>query len=117
MFLPFQRFSYGAVIATIVIDYVTGRYWFWFNKRTYTGNLLGGSISGEHTGTTLERFCKVRKDASLRLYIKLYRDAVGEQDVEMAYYRFWAILEALARTKNLSGCQKLDRQGVPLLNR
>jgi hypothetical protein len=115
--LALQRLSYGAVIGAILIDSAAGRYWWWVKKPIYTGNLLGGFLAGEQTALTRERFAKVRKNDSLRLYMKLYRDAVEEQNVEMAYYRYWSVLELIARTKGLCRSQKLDRDGTPMVNR
>jgi hypothetical protein len=115
--LALQRLSYGTVIAAIVIDSVAGRYWWWVKKPIYTGNLLGGFLAGEQTALTRERFAKVRMNDSLRLFMKLYRDAIEEQDTEMAYYRYWSVLELIARTKGIGRSQKLDRNGTAMLNR
>jgi hypothetical protein len=115
--LALQRESYSTVIGTIVIDPAAGRYWFRVCKPTYTGNLVGGFLGGEDPSQTQRRLAKVRENESLRLYLKLYRDAVAEQDVEMAYYRYWAILEVMAAAKHFVGAPKVDRHGKTILNR
>ena len=115
--LALQRESYSTVVGAIVIDAAAGRYWFWLCKPTYTGNLVGGFLGGEDPSLTQHRLAKVRQNESLRFCLKLYRDAVAEQDVEMAYYRYWTILEVIAAAKHLSGAPRVDRFGNAVLNR
>jgi hypothetical protein len=115
--LALQRDNYSTVVGTIVIDAAAGLYWFWLCKPTYTGNLVGGFLGGEDPSLTQRHLAKVRENESLRLYLKLYRDAVAEQDVEMAYYRYWAILEVMAAAKHFSDAPIVDRHGNTVLNR
>jgi hypothetical protein len=115
--LAIQRHSYGSVVGTIIQDLTTGGSRWRIRVPNYTGNLLGGILAGENAETLSKRFEKVQRNDSLQLYVKLFREAREEEDAEFAYYRFWTLLEMIARAKNLAGQPLLDWDGQPVMNR
>jgi len=115
--LAIQRHSYASVVGTIIQDLTAGASRWRVRVPNYTGNLLGGVLAGESAETLSKRLAAVQHNDSLQLYVKLFREAREEQDAEFAYYRFWTLLEMIARAKNLAGQPLLDWDGQPIMNR
>jgi len=115
--LAIQRHSYGSVVGTILQDLATGASRWRVRVPSYSGNLLGGLLAGENAEALSKRFATAQHDDSLQLYVKLFREAREEEDAEFAYYRFWTLLEMIARAKNLAGQQLLAWDGQPVMNR
>jgi hypothetical protein len=115
--LAIQRHSYESVVGTIIQDLTTGASRWRIRVPNYTGNLFGGILAGESAETLSKRFATVQHNDSLQLYVKLFREAREEEDAEFAYYRFWTLIEMMARAKNLGGQPLLDWDGQPVMNR
>lgn len=66
-----------------------------FAHKGYRGNLVApfgpGDYALDHQFETLQD----RPD--LRLYLSLHRDATAEQNPDVQYFRYWTLLEAMAR--------------------
>ena len=45
------------------------------------------------------RFDLLNDRPEVRFYFALYRDAVAEQNPDLAYFRYWTFLETVARNK------------------
>ncbi|MFC6340427.1 hypothetical protein ACFP8W_00420 [Nocardioides hankookensis] len=62
----------------------------------YSGNLLGGFISGESQSEILQLTQGIRSDPLLRLCADLYREALAEPSADARFLRLWSILELLS---------------------
>ena len=114
--LSLQRGSGGSVFAVFVKDSETGqtKYRLFFPR--YRGNLLGGGISGEDPAAISARYETLRRSESKQIYLSLFREALREVDSEFQYFRYWNILEVIARGKNYIGRQKRDWKGNMVLS-
>jgi len=115
--LALHRGSYGVIIGTFIEELQTKRSYFRVNKPTYTGNLLGGALSGESASHIADGISRARGDSLLQLHLVLYREALMEERTEFAYFRFWNLLEIMARNRPYIGQPLRDWQGVISKNR
>jgi hypothetical protein len=69
----------------------------------YRGNLLGGSMGGEHQGTFKRNADSLKRDPILRLSLDLFADAIAEPNVDLRLFRLWSALEILAINRIPSG--------------
>jgi hypothetical protein len=118
--LAVHRGTSSAPLVTIVetlLDPAVSRYgdgrWL-FEGRPYTGNLLGGVISGENPFMILRHLRALESDPLLALWAGLFRDARGEPDVDFAFFRFWNLLETMATGRIPSGLPVTDLKGAAL---
>jgi hypothetical protein len=65
----------------------------------YTGNLLGGFLSGEDPTALVKWDEAASVDPLLRLCLSLVREAHADRSSDSAYFRYWSILEVLARSR------------------
>jgi hypothetical protein len=121
--LALHRNSYGAAFGGVLVRRDTGSIAYWIETPTYTGNLLGGALAGEYPRAIRAHLDKARTTPQVALYLSLLREALREERTEFAYFRFWNLLETIARAKGFqgrplldwSGSQKLSpKKGVPL---
>jgi len=69
----------------------------WLLHRPYTGNLLA-PFGGTDVGAEVERLTGAMTRAPFaKLLLELYVQAVGDQDPMFQLFRFWSILELLAK--------------------
>jgi len=68
-----------------------------FNVPRYPGNLL--STIGPIDYLMSNRFDLLNDRPEVRFFFALYRDAVAEQNPDLAYFRYWTFLETVARNK------------------
>jgi hypothetical protein len=115
--LSVHRSGYGSVFASFLIHRATGQTYFRFASPSYRGNLLGGPISGEHPPTIRWHLNRLRDSDTLQLYVGLYREALREANEELQYFRYWSLLETVARGKGYVGHPKRDWSGNIVLNR
>lgn len=115
--LSIYRTSYASIFSIIIIDIPTGAISFKILTPSYTGNLIGGSIAGEVPKEIRDRMVKVRQNKSLQLYLMLFSEALKERSREIAYFRYWNLLETIARSKNYIGGIMYDWQNNVMLNK
>ena len=100
--LALHRGSSGIPFATVVqelADRANNRYGemnIYTLGRSYTGNLLGGFLSGESSRSLIAHDQAAEADPFLGLCISLFREARAEYHPDLAYFRFWGLLEILA---------------------
>jgi hypothetical protein len=111
--LAVTRRAYPSVFAALVLDLETHQWNPWVNTRNYTGNLLGGSISGEDPRTTRKHSERARGDERIQLYLSLYRDALDAVEPEAKYFRLWSLLEVMAAQRVPKRDALLDWGGSP----
>jgi hypothetical protein len=68
-----------------------------FNVPRYPGNVL--STIGPIDYFMSNRFDLLNDRPEVRFYFALYRDAIAEQNADLAYFRYWTFLETVARNK------------------
>ncbi len=115
--LSLQRQSYGTIICILMHDIENERVDAKLHAPNYRGNLVGGLISGEYPPEIRKRLKKVRDNPRLQLYLSLYTDTLRAEDNNFKYFRFWNLLETIARSKNYIGRSLYDIQGNPILNK
>jgi hypothetical protein len=81
----------------------------------YTGNLLGGFISGENPVSLLAHFRAIQTEPLAALWVSLFRDARGEFDVHFGFFRYWNVLETMASTLVQRGQPVKGARGDPLM--
>jgi hypothetical protein len=121
--LALHRHSYGVVFGGVLHQRDTGAVHFWIDTPTYSGNLIGGALAGEFPRAIRDHLDKARANPRLALYLSLLREVLREERTEFAYFRFWNLLETIARSKSFrgrprlewSGTQKLSPKGTSLL--
>ena len=81
----------------------------------YTGNLLGGSISGEDQSLLLADYRAMRLDPFLGFVLHLHAEAQAEKDLDFAYFRYWNLLEAIAGERIEPKIPVTDFEGAVIL--
>lgn len=109
--LSIHRNSYAEIVGCVLINMGARQMYYRIITPNYRGNLLGGDIAGEFPRTIIKQMEKVRENSSLQLYAALYKEALKETKTEFAYFRFWNLIETIARSKNYIGRPLKDWQG------
>lgn len=65
-------------------------------RDAYTGNLLGGSMSGESSGEVVRVRDALTAAPEVELYVSLYLEARREKQEDSRYFKLWAVLETIA---------------------
>ena len=94
--LALNRGSSGRPIATAVHNPAMGETTVFHEDDRYSGNLMGGFISGEDQDTLLMQSAAIQTDPGLALCTRLFREALAEKSRDAAYFRFWSTLETLS---------------------
>jgi hypothetical protein len=115
--LSLGRKSYPSVIGGVVLDQPRGQMYDWMHTPQYRGNVMGGWLTGEEATLIRERLDKARSSPKLQLYLSLYHAAEQEEQLEAAYYRYWLVLETIARGKGYVGAPLKGWDGAVVLNR
>lgn len=118
--LAFHRNYSGSPFATAVqmFDPATGHYGearVYPEFERYTGNLLGGFVSGENQSLLLSDDRAMRSDPFLGFVLHLHAEAQAEKDLDFAYFRYWNLLEAIAGERVEMGIPVTDFEGVVIL--
>jgi hypothetical protein len=106
--LGFHRQSYGSPFGGILVRRDTGERFRWIHTPPYRGNLVAGFLAGEVPRLIRADLDKAHGDPRLALYLSLLREALREERMEFAYFRFWNLLETIARSKGFDGKPQLD---------
>jgi hypothetical protein len=120
--LALHRNSYGAAFGGFLLRPGTGQRFYWIDTPTYSGNLMGGLLSGEFPRAIRHHLQRARSNPRAALYLALLREALREEQTEVAYFRFWNLLETIARSRGFEGkpqvdwgsAQKLQANGAPV---
>lgn len=118
--MALQRGSSGVPFATVVqklVDVEGGRYAearIYPEGKAYTGNLVGGGVSGEDSQTLLVLDQATEGDPFLRLCVSLFKEAQSESHPDFQYFRYWSLLEVLAADRITAGSKVTDFGGQPL---
>lgn len=115
--LTIYRNSYASIFGSVLVDLQTNQSYFKILTPNYRGNLLGGSISGEDPRAVRDRMNKAKTSSTLQLYLALYKEALQETRTEFQYFRYWNLIETIARSKGYVGHPLRDWAGNILKNR
>jgi len=96
--------------AAFVFDGVNYHGHFYYGR--YTGNLLSPFNPGQ-VGASIEKYLpKIRKSPRARLLLETYAQATSEKDYAFRYFRYWALLELIAKDVVASDTENIfDAQG------
>lgn len=72
-----------------------GTFGWLFARRRYAGNLL--APLGPDDCSVNRQFEHIRTRADVQFYLSLHRDATREENADVQYFRYWTLLEAIAR--------------------
>lgn len=113
--LAVGRGSSGVPIATLVRPLEAGKGGIFPELPGYTGNLLGGFLSGEDQHSLLTKGEAIERDPVVALATKLYREARAESNPDFAYFRYWSLLELVsdARVSREQAVVRLDGSPWP----
>jgi hypothetical protein len=87
----------------------------WIETAGYTGNLLGGFISGEDPHTLFDHWGAIEQNPRLRLWLSLYADAVADSRWEYRLFRCFNLLEGIGKEELPSNAAVTDSKGDPIL--
>ena len=110
--LALQRGGAGAVFSVLVQDLKTMRSRHQLHVPNYGANLCGGWISGEDPRTLVQRLGALQSSEDLQLYVGLFREAQAETGPEFRLFRYWALLETIARRRGFEGLPQRDWSGI-----
>jgi hypothetical protein len=114
--LAVGRGSSGVPVATLIRPLEAGKRGGIFPELPgYTGNLLGGFLSGEDQHSLLTKGEAIERDPVVALATKLYREARAESNPDFAYFRYWSLLELIsdARISRERTVVRLDGSAWP----
>ena len=114
--LSAKRGSYGRIVVGLMIDILNKGIAVIPRAKIYSGNLMGGFLSGEAESELMELLSNVRKKPRAKLYLSLYTSALKEEDIEFRYFKLWSLLEVIARNNGYLGKPRLDFNGVQILS-
>jgi hypothetical protein len=112
--LGLHRQSYGSPFGGLLVRRDTGERFRWIHTPLYRGNVAAGLLGGEVPRLIRADLDKARSDPRLALYLSLLREAIREERIEFVYFRFWNLLETIARSKGLDGKPRLDWSGTQM---
>ncbi len=115
--LSMQRRGAGEIFASLIFDVQQQKPFYRIHTPHYGGNLLGGWLSGEDPRTIVNRMESLRRTQTSVLYVNLFREALREHNPEFQYFRYWNILETIARNKEYVGELLRDWNGIVIKNR
>jgi hypothetical protein len=110
--LALNRGSSGIPIATAIRPQTQPQEQIFYEIEGYTGNLIGGFISGESQHDLVYQEAAMRIDRVLALATKLYREARAERNPDSAYFRYWSLLEMLADARITAGRPVIRTDGT-----
>lgn len=108
--LALNRGAAGRPVAAAVIpaDGAVSETRFFLEDPPYTGNLMGGFLSGEDQADLVTQLEGAEADPLLRFCVRLYSEALAERNADARYLRLWVILETLSADRLLSGQPAVD---------
>jgi len=112
--LGLHRQSYGSPFGGLLVRRDTGERFRWIHTPLYRGNVAAGFLGGEVPRLIRADLDKARGDPRLALYLSLLREAIREERIEFVYFRFWNLLETIARSKAFDGKPRLDWTGTQM---
>lgn len=86
----------------------------WTGVPHYTGNLLGGFISGESQSALVQLYQGLQRDAVLRLWLTMHRDALAEERWDFRFFRHFNLLETMGRRMFGEGAPVVGFDGKPI---
>jgi hypothetical protein len=89
--------------------------YFWVESPGYTGNLIGGFISGEDPTSLLLQWRGTLSDGRIRLWLSLYSDAIADERWDYRIFRCFNLLEGIAAEILPAHQIVSDEAGNPLL--
>lgn len=115
--LSLSRDTGGKIFKVVLIDKTSSKFHsYTVNDDSYTGNLLGGIISGENVDKIEEYYNGLKNDSMSSFLVNLYKEAHIEKSRDFKYVRLWQILETLAESKNYSNSDDLtNKDGTNIL--
>jgi hypothetical protein len=96
-----KRVFGAAMIGGRALEYEGGGYF--QETQPYTGNLIGGFISGEVPTTLINHARVVAADPVMALWLSLLREAEAESNPDFAFFRYWNLLETISIERVKSG--------------
>lgn len=112
--LALHRGARGSPIALFVAEAGTDDLAAVSEQATYTGNLLGGFLSGENPAELMAHARVASSDNLLSLFLSLHKDALSEREPDFAYLRYWGLLEVMASARVSTGIAVTDFTGAAL---
>lgn len=108
--LALHRAAAASKFATVGRDPRTGQTRYGVHTPRFLGNYATGEIAGESPEVIRQNVDAVRESQRLQMYVSLLREALGEQNRDIAYFRLWNLLEAIITFRD-------DADGGPILSR
>lgn len=114
--LGLNRRARGRSVATVIEQLQPDdsiRHHVYVEDARYSGNLVGGFISGEDQPSLLAQQAAMHSDALLRLCVDLYSEAIADPSPDARYLRLWSLLETLSGARLQSGKRVKRLDGTP----
>lgn len=100
--MSLHRSSYASIISSVVMRIDTSECYYKIFTPSYRGNKCQVSVPEEYR-LIRNRLNTARTNEKFQLYSALYKECLLEERREFAYFRFWNLLETIARSKNYIG--------------
>lgn len=115
--LSFGRMACGEIFNITLINKSIWQIHIMPKERLYTGNLWTWYLTGENSELIQNQLKALETSPMKTFRLRLYNEALGEQNDEFKYMRYWQILETIADSKNYDANQPLiDFNGNVILN-
>ena len=117
-----SRESYGMVLSVVSGEHGMSELKFLVSTSYFLNNYIGGSIGGEHRSGLKLSLETARSERLLNLYLSPFKSAKQERDLEFKYFRFWSLIETVARSHDFISRPKrkwdsnvaLNKRGIPI---
>jgi hypothetical protein len=110
--LAFDKGQRPRLFSYVVIDQQIGECNYGFNFPGYSGNLIS-DFSPTSTANQIDKIEPLlRKDHWFKFLFESYSNAINEANIDIKYFRLWAILELMAKKEvSMSNIELIDTEG------
>ena len=109
-----HNMSYGSVVGMVIFDKINRTIEYRVKPNTYKGNLFPSFQMP--VSELSEIIIKGLSNPIANYYLNMYLQCSKEKLTQFAYFRFWNLLESIARNKNFDNKYRIDEDGNIMRN-
>lgn len=108
--------SYGFILGDLIV-HKNNKYQFTVSDRTYINSYMGNLFVGMENNRKIQQIIRTaQSDDKKSFYLQLYIDCSKEKRRKYSYFKFWNLLETIARNMNYVGQPLKDINNQIVLN-